>query len=212
VTDLIQIRPAHISEAPHLARLLALAFQADPVSCWLIPDPGERYRRQPDFFRVFIDQAFIHGEVHTTEDRQAVALWFSINPGATNHEEEVTEQRLREALGPSHTAFSILARLMNAVHPMAIHHAYLPFIGVQPQLWEHGIGRRLMQYKLAALDATGTPSYLEASSERSRTLYQRLGYRQLPQLIPLPNGPMMYPMWREPQGCASPAHANRSGR
>jgi GNAT superfamily N-acetyltransferase len=196
MNNITQIRPAHVGEAAHLAQLMALAFQADPVSCWLIPDPDQRWRRQPDFFRVFLDQAFAHGDVHTTDDRHAVALWFSISPGRDDQVDEDSDRRLREALGPHHTGFTILTRLMNATHPAAIHHAYLPFVAVHPQLWGHGIGHTLLSYKLAALDATDTPAYLEASSPRSRNLYERLGYRQLPQQIPLPNGPILHPMWR----------------
>jgi GNAT superfamily N-acetyltransferase len=202
--DPIQIRPAHVGEAPHLAQLMAVAFQADPVSCWLIPDPDQRIHRQQHFFRVFVDLAFARGEVHTTDDRRAVALWFTVHPGHQEQTDEDTDRRLHEALGPHHTAFTILTRLMTSVHPAAVPHAYLPFIAVRPQLWNRGIASDLLAYKLAALDATDTPSYLEASSERSCHLYQRLGYRQLPQRLPLPNGPTMYPMWREPQATRLP--------
>jgi GNAT superfamily N-acetyltransferase len=192
------VRPAHASEASYLAQLMALAFHEDPVSRWLIPDPDERIRRQPDFFRVFVDRAFARGEVHTTDSRDAVALWFAVDPESGDEADETTERRVRRALGPHHTAFTVLTRLMGAVHPAGLPHAYLPFVAVHPRLWGQGTGSRLLGYKLTALDATGTPSYLEASSIRSRHLYRRLGYRQLLQQIPLPNGPSMYPMWRAP--------------
>jgi hypothetical protein len=42
-------------------------------------------------------------------------------------------------------------------------------------------------------------SYLEASSDRSRVLYERLGFVSTGSGIALPDGPTMWPMWRDPQ-------------
>jgi RimJ/RimL family protein N-acetyltransferase len=39
------------------------------------------------------------------------------------------------------------------------------------------------------------PAYLEASTEASRRLYQRLGFEDCAELR-LPGGPQMWPMWR----------------
>ena len=52
-------------------------------------------------------------------------------------------------------------------------------------------------FKLELLDAEETPAYLEASSERSCHLYQRLGFRRHGEPFTLPDGPTVYPMWRE---------------
>ncbi|MFJ8632616.1 hypothetical protein [Streptomyces sp. NPDC093568] len=41
---------------------------------------------------------------------------------------------------------------------------------------------------------------LEASSVRSRRLYERLGFEPEGEPIALPDGPRMWPMWREPRG------------
>jgi hypothetical protein len=43
------------------------------------------------------------------------------------------------------------------------------------------------------------PGYLEASSMRSRALYERHGYVFMGKTLDLPDGPHMWPMWREPQ-------------
>jgi len=88
---------------------------------------------------------------------------------------------------------------MQASHPHAPGHAYLPFVAVRPQRQGRGIGAALLRHRLAALDAAGTPAYLEASSVRSRRLYERIGFTRLPTRIELPDGPDMYPMWRAPR-------------
>jgi hypothetical protein len=55
--------------------------------------------------------------------------------------------------------------------------------------------------RLAALDDSGRPAYLEASSPRARDLYLRHGYLPRPGTpFHLPDGgPPMWPMWREPR-------------
>lgn len=45
-----------------------------------------------------------------------------------------------------------------------------------------------------------SPAYLEASSERSKALYERLGWEFTGEAVRLPGGPLMWPMWRKPRG------------
>lgn len=52
---------------------------------------------------------------------------------------------------------------------------------------------------LERCDRDGVPAYLEASSARSRRLYERLGFTFMGTTVDLPDGPAMWPMWREPQ-------------
>jgi hypothetical protein len=73
----VKIRRADMSDIPKLAQTMAAAFQHDPVSMWLMPDPDDRARRHPAFFRIFIflEHAIVWGEVHTTHEFEGVALW-----------------------------------------------------------------------------------------------------------------------------------------
>lgn len=107
--------------------------------------------------------------------------------------------KLREALGPeSFDRFRALGDLMHKHHPVGVRYAYLTFIAVTPQRQGTGIGRLLLDAKLTQLDEAGTPAYLEASNERSRNLYMRVGYQPTGDPFTLPGGPPMYPLWREP--------------
>jgi hypothetical protein len=56
-----------------------------------------------------------------------------------------------------------------------------------------------MEPVLDRCDREGVASYLEASSDRSRVLYERLGFVCTGSGIALPDGPTMWPMWRDPQ-------------
>lgn len=86
----------------------------------------------------------------------------------------------------------------SANHPTHAGHYYLPFIAVRPDRHGTGIGTALLRDRLSILDRQRIPSYLEASSERSARLYERLGFTRLERTTDLPGGPSLYPMWREP--------------
>ena len=50
---------------------------------------------------------------------------------------------------------------------------------------------------LERCDHDGIPAYLEATSDRNRALYERHGFRVRGN-IPLPGGPALWRMWRDP--------------
>ena len=56
-------------------------------------------------------------------------------------------------------------------------HHYFAHIGVTPAAQGRGLGSRMMRPTLDRCDRDGLPAYLEASSERSAALYERLGFR-----------------------------------
>ena len=61
-----------------------------------------------------------------------------------------------------------------------------------------GTGTALLDAYHQILDHTGTPAYLEAADLRTRGVYLRRGYADHGRPIRLPDGPLMYPMMREP--------------
>lgn len=85
------------------------------------------------------------------------------------------------------------------MHPTAEEHEYLLMIAVAPGRQGEGLGTELIRPVLERCDREGVPAYLEASSERSRGLYERLGFAFTGDAVRLPDGPLMWPMWRKPQ-------------
>ena len=185
-------------DAERLADVLGRAFQDDPVSTWLIPDDQERIERQRGFLKVFLDDAMAGGQVHTTPERNAVALWVNVHPDQPQDDE--VDELLGKALGPYYERFLLLGDQMDATHPHDRSHDYLQFIAVDPPWQDQGIGTALIRHRLAELDAMDMPAFLDASNVRSVKLYERLGFRQLPSDIRLSDGTVMVPMWREPNG------------
>jgi ribosomal protein S18 acetylase RimI-like enzyme len=197
----IAIRAATGAEAGPVAATLSQAFQADPVSSWLFPDPDDRLARHPHFFRVFIDVALADGRIHTTPGYEAVALWVAVDPDSPGSSKHLGD-RFEEACGPSYQRFVRLDEAMYQHHPSHILHAYLAFVGVRPDCQARGLGTALICHRLDELEALRRPAYLEASSTRGRGLYERLGFRRLPPRIDLPQGPSLWPMWRPGGGLA----------
>jgi GNAT superfamily N-acetyltransferase len=206
----IAIREASGAEAGALAATLADSFQLDPVSGWLFPDSADRLDRHPHFFRIFIDVALADGRVHTTPDYEAVALWIDVDPDNLGGSRNLGEL-FEEACGPSYRRFVRLDQAMYQHHPSHIVHAYLAFVGVRPEWQGRGIGTALLCHRLDELDDWHRPAYLEASSARSRGLYERLGFRRLPPRIDLPNGPSLWPMWRPPAGSRPTPESSMGG-
>jgi ribosomal protein S18 acetylase RimI-like enzyme len=95
----------------------------------------------------------------------------------------------------SRAAFQLVRR-----HPRQPEHWYLHYLGVVPSRQGRGLGSMLLRPMLERCDREGLPAYLEASSARSRALYERLGFELTGRPVDLPNGPQMWPMWREPRG------------
>jgi ribosomal protein S18 acetylase RimI-like enzyme len=72
-------------------------------------------------------------------------------------------------------------------------------IGVSPERQGEGLGSALIGSVLDRCDREGLAAYLEASNDRSRALYERLGFVVTGGSLDLPDGPRMWPMWRDPR-------------
>ncbi|MFH8639811.1 GNAT family N-acetyltransferase [Streptomyces goshikiensis] len=198
----LEIRQADQSDRDAVARLLDVAFRDDPVSGWVFPDPEHRAAVHGKFLGVFVDVALEEGRIDCAVDGSAAALWLRVpagDPDAEAAEDEVPA-RMRAAADPDNERCELVGRLTGAVHPTAEEHEYLLMIAVAPGRQGEGLGTELMRPVLERCDREGLPAYLEASTERSKVLYERLGWEVTGEPVRLPDGPLMWPMWRKPQG------------
>lgn len=190
----LEIRQADQSDRDAVARLLDEAFRTDPVSSWVFPDPEHRAAVHGKFLGVFVDVALAEGRIDYAVDGSAAALWLRIPAGEPEGEDGIPA-KMRAVADPENERCELVGRLTGAVHPTAEEHEYLLMIAVAP-----GRGSELMRPVLERCDREGVPAYLEASSERSKGLYERLGWEFTGEAVQLPEGPLMWPMWRKPQG------------
>jgi ribosomal protein S18 acetylase RimI-like enzyme len=89
---------------------------------------------------------------------------------------------------------SAMGAAMEKNHPHE-RHFYLAFIAVAPRLQGLGLGSALLEANLKAIDAAGTPAYLENSNPRNTRLYERHGFTARRNIAPA-GAPPMIAMWR----------------
>ncbi|MFC9114691.1 MULTISPECIES: GNAT family N-acetyltransferase [Streptomyces] len=199
----VAIRTAGGDDRERVVRLLDEAFQDDPVSSWVFP--GEEYRRTTHhrLMAAFTDATLAEGRVDLAEDGSACALWMSVPADDPGHGDEGNGSdefaELRRAVDPDNERVELIGRLTAGIHPQGRAHEYLWMIGVAPGRQGEGLGTALIGTVLDRCDREGRPAYLEASSERSARLYRRLGFEPVGEPLRLPDGPLMYPLWREPR-------------
>jgi ribosomal protein S18 acetylase RimI-like enzyme len=189
------IRIATPADAPRMATALAAAFTHDPVFRWFVPDERRRRAMLPDFFAVFVEAFQRHGETYADDGGAGAALWAA--PGVDPvGDEPAYGERLEEILGADAPRMFEIVELFEAHAPQEPHY-HLQFLGVTPDRQGGGVGGALMAPMLERLDRDGVAVYLEATSDRNRALYERHGFRAHG-TIPLPGGPALHRMWREP--------------
>ncbi|AQS67596.1 N-acetyltransferase [Streptomyces pactum] len=208
----VVIRTAGEGDRELVVRLLDEAFQDDPVSGWVFPDEEYRRRTHHRLMAAFTDAVLADGRIDLTEDGAACALWLPVpadghtgdEPGGdtggdTGGGAEDGSVQVREAVDPDNERVELIARLTEGIHPYGRAHEYLWMIGVLPGRQGEGLGTALIEAVLERCDRERLPAYLEASSARGRGLYERLGFEFTGRPLDLPDGPRMWPMWREPR-------------
>lgn len=190
-------RQAVKADAARLAVVMAKAFHDDPVIGWLMPDARRRPARLRRFFGIELRHvALPRGCVWTTGDLSAAAL--VLPPRRWRVPLPAT---LREGsafgLGLARAARLGAAMEWRHAHEVRGPHYYVRDIGVLPEMQGRGLGSALMAPTLERCDREGLPAYLEASSERSAALYERLGFEHLSELSVL-GSPPLWLMLRPP--------------
>ena len=181
-----------------LSQVIAEAFFDLPPSRWLVEDPALRREIFPAYFRLSVEHALACGLVHTTPDRDAVALWLPAGPGAPGLPGDYSARQAALA-GPLAGRFEAFDAALDAGHPVVAPHQHLAILAVRPGRQGQHTGTTLLTAQHATLDIDGTPAFLEASGLDSRRLYLRHGYADSGPRIDLPGGAALYPMWRQPQ-------------
>jgi GNAT superfamily N-acetyltransferase len=192
VTD---VRTATLDQTAVLTEIVSRGFYDDPVMRWVLPDDADRLAKLRVLFEGLVrDFVPDRGTVHLLDDATAT-FWRSPSfdhaapPGETDTQVTTWPADVLERL-------ATLGAAMVTAHPHEPHW-YLNVISTLPDRQGQGLGARVLAPVLAVCDAEGIPAYLESSNPRNMTLYRRQGFEQTGE-IPLPDGPSLYPMWRNP--------------
>lgn len=193
------MRRAGRDDVAALVEVLARAFDDDPWVTWLVRKDEGRARGIRQLFEMCLaDLALAHDEVWTDGARSAAALW--IPPGKWK---VGAWEQLR--MLPSAARISGWRRLpeigrstagIARAHPKEPHW-YLLQLGVDPPAQGRGLGRALLAPVLERCDAAGVGAYLETAKESNVRFYRRDGFEVRAE-HPIPGGPVVWSMWREP--------------
>jgi GNAT superfamily N-acetyltransferase len=178
--------------------MLADAFYDDPMLGWLLPDERKRRARLRRFFGIELrHMALARGQVWTAGELSGAAL--IMPPGAWRAPLRATVLESR-AFWPHLGRAATLGGAMEWRHGREVRepHYYVRDVGVLPDMQGRGLGSALMRPTLERCDRESLPAYLEASSERSAALYERLGF-QLMRELSVGDSPPLRLMVRPPR-------------
>jgi GNAT superfamily N-acetyltransferase len=191
----VEVRTAAQDAVPKVAAMLADAFINDPVYTWMLPGGLRRQTRLRTMFGAELEQYVVPngGTVWTTYGYHGAVA--ELPPGAWEMPMSFTGKEALKWMRAFGRRLALAGRVHHAMEERHLRepHFYVRTVGVRTALQGQGMGSALMQPTLGRADSAGLPTYIEASSERSAALYERLGFVHMGVLELLDGGP---PLWR----------------
>ena len=190
------VRKAEAGELPQLCATLADAFTTEPVTQWLLGSGRRRDRRLRRLFEIELEHyVFPAGRVFTTDGHRGASL--ELPPGRWEMTVPLSGAiGFLRLFGTRLPRASRLQKFFERNHLQEPHY-YIRYLGVATRFQGQGLGSALLRPTLDRCDRDGVPAFLEASSEGSAALYERLGFVHLGELR-VPDGPRFWPMRRPP--------------
>jgi GNAT superfamily N-acetyltransferase len=200
----IEVRTAAADAVPKVAAVLADAFINDPVYAWLLPGSLRLQTRLRTMFAAEMEHYVVpNGTVWTTFGYDGAVT--ELPPGGWEMPKSFTGKEALKWMRAFGTRLPLAGRVQRAMEERHLRepHFYVRTVGVRTALQGQGVGSALMQPTLERADSAGLPTYIEASSERSAALYERLGFVHM-DVLGLPDGgPPVWLMRRPPAGASS---------
>jgi len=176
--EVVDFDPAKLDLA---AEMLARAFDADPVTRYLLPDPRRRAANGPWMQRACLRFALGAGRVLTTPTCAGVSVW--LPPGKVSMglwqamRCGMLAAPFRLGLRTCGRLFHLM-RLGDRLHKRALPepHWYLFLLAVDPAQQRRGVGGALLASGLARAEADRLPVYLETTTADNVRYYEQHGF------------------------------------
>jgi ribosomal protein S18 acetylase RimI-like enzyme len=193
--DMPVVRSATEGERRAVIDVVTLAFAADPLTRWAIPNPADYLAAMPTIVDAFGGNGLTHGTTFLIDGYPGAAMW--LPPGVAPDVDRMMLIIDRYVHGQVKEEFLGVFEQMGAYHPHETHW-YLPLIGVDPAKQGRGYGAALMRHAAQRFDRDGVVAYLESSNPRNISLYERHGFEVLG-TIRVGSSPPVTPMLRRPR-------------
>jgi GNAT superfamily N-acetyltransferase len=198
--------PLSRSELNEVAQVAARAFHTDPFFIHLSPDAMLRARGLGIFFRGIAKNIGPKGLRYVARcNGQIIGVAVYLPPGA---------YPLSVGLQVAQLATTVRALIvrpkalidgtkylaaMDKAHPKEEGY-YLQLLATDPEFQGRGVGTALQAAVLEHCDQEQLHCYLETQKEDNLAYYRRFGHELRDTLRPVPSGPVLSTMLREPQG------------
>lgn len=200
------LRQVGRDEAIAVVDMVTLAFVNDPVARFWWPAAHDYLYWWPRFVRALFGRALDCGGADLI-DGAGAAMWLApgieADPAALAQVDALPGPAPHVPTLQPHYTFNPeavsekLRTEMARFHPDQPHW-YLGAIGTDPNTRGKGVGRQLMEHRLAMIDDAGEIAYLEASRPELVPFYSRFGF-ELVGTIDASPVPPLFAMLREPR-------------
>jgi ribosomal protein S18 acetylase RimI-like enzyme len=196
-------RTATTDDVGGLTDVLTRAFVDDPLMAWAFPDPAVRAARVEAVFGFLAREAYVPAGASTVlPGFDGGALWLPPDADLDDAFWAERGESFAAALDGDVERIGLIGGALSEHHPPD-RHWYLLAIGVDPAAQGRGLGGVLLAHTLLAIDGRGEAAFLEATTLRSRALYERFGFSVVGE-VRVEDSPPLWPMWREPSEGGSP--------
>ncbi len=191
-----RVEMATLDHLETVVEVLTDAFVDDPIMAWAF-ERSVRPRRLAALW------TFMAGEGYLPRGRSALAgsagaaLWLGPGEELGDAFWEARGADFATAVEGDVERLGALGQEMGARHP-SVEHWYLLAIGCRSAAQGRGVGSALLEHTLALVDESGHSAYLEATTPRSRALYERFGFVVTAEFSAA-DSPPLWGMWREPR-------------
>jgi GNAT superfamily N-acetyltransferase len=168
---------------------------------WIIRRDNKRPEALRGAFSYFLKDSIPHGEVTTTDDLNACAIW--LPPGVWSEKPSIPLYINMLLQAVKWSGLNRIRRFVEvdngeyARKPDTPHY-YLAILGVHPDHQGEGRGGMLIKHTLEWVDELQMAAYLENSNKVNQPLYERFGFKTVNSFRLRNGGPMEWCMWRDP--------------
>lgn len=195
--EMPEIRQAAEADRATVLNTITMAFVADPLLRWALPDAGQYMNSFGPLSDAYGGRSIDEGACFMTTGGEGAAMW--LPPGITPDEEAVMAVIGSSVPEDRQEAFGRVLEATEAYHPHDDDCWYLAIIGVDAGHQGKGLGATLMKHVTRMLDERGALGYLESSNPKNISLYERHGFEIMGE-ISFDGSPVMTPMVRARQG------------
>jgi ribosomal protein S18 acetylase RimI-like enzyme len=199
----IRIRKAGYADVNDIKKLLARAFDNDPLQNWYVVQDEKRTSRLEKFVGTYLEHyAMKYNHAFATEELTGAAIWFPPEPANCWKSSILKELSLMHKFIPV-MGIRKLPAIMAGIELLQKHHLkkahfYLPYIGVDPVSQGKGIGSQLLLQGLGMCNQKRVPAYLETSVEKNLSYYEKHDFSVMAE-VQLNKGPKVWTMIYEPK-------------